>query len=1405
MGPADEQPHSSDDESTKDSTIPEAAGLEWHLNEAIRKNHRDELEELLDHRDDILDIPLQHKLSEYRDTKTLKIPPLSLAAILGQTSIVELLLEHNANVSAETPNLGGTALHLAARCSSKELVELLLNKGADVGQKDDDGHLPFHLASLYGRKKTLQILLERGSKEHVNEPIKKLNAPLHLASRNGHCDTAEWLLDSGAVIDQSGQDGVTPLHLACSYGRSKVVEMLIRRGANIHKRDDTLCSPIHYACEFGHEKVCRILHKNGASVSDIDANHDTCLHMAVKYVTKFSEAYKCLLRDLVEAGVNINQPNINRDTPLMCACTKKKFKTVELLLDLGADINWGGSDGVTALMETCSKSDDSKVAQILLDRGADATIISNAGSCAMGQACKYNRIEIVRTFIRKKVPITFCDKAKPGRTPLLIAVQNSSMDVALEILGTPVYFPPNPAREKAFTERSVSKASVEEIEDGLLKNFKKIDDPEHEQLPIILHWAIANDAPKLAERCISRNPHLLRWKRDGATWYHVAAQYGQHSLIQRLQSAVEKSRTSDEEISLHEIDILAIAKGNITALHVAAADGNVNTTKYLLGMIPKQSLKVAAILYQNSQGESPLTLSINRRRRDLENLFWDEIRKLGTTDKDYMRSSPGEASRILELLAKYEAPGRETVLEELLKLWFVDEKPEVQQDFTTLHWAVHRSQAVLVWWLLSKGGYSSGYALESARKLVPGPYENTDVRSHIRELLIHPPPFLAQVANPNDDEIASKPKLMDESNPALNIQGNIMDIYTAGEMVSIPYTKASIRDIIYNKGPEALMRNSRENWDQRDLDDLKRKLEPPVYDQDKEISSLCSSKNETPHYSSQQDAADCEERLDGVTRVFKLRWIHLPFNELHLMGDLVCRLSYDSKRLEIDHNALMKQFNRSWTELAAGGKRSYMKPQCTRKEIDHNNRLSDDLSRSRPEGERITCMALYMPYLSLGSYNSKTRTDENVEHGEGINSRNSRRVKHKPMTIDQYYYPTIADTDKRDNDQVLSKFLKQEEQDEKTVLMVNQLWIWIIDEKTIITATTEDSNEEYASYLLKNTLDNILYGESRSQFERATSVQSVVELVLEVATGSFTEKFIPIPHPTQQIEKKGPIEIYRESIRNVADHETQLFQDFLEGLRNEAKAQGELRPDSSWLTSRAEKKARNRYHIISSETELLEKIRDMRDELHILRSLAEDQDDVWKQAISHDHQRARLPYQNSCTPSDVKEDIDEMLLEAEKTTDYINSLLDLRQAEYSRVQANDSARQSNIIFIFTIITIIFLPLSFLSSLFALDVSNFPHDPDSGMLKYQGWWIFPIMFGVTLAVSGPVILIAWNVNDISEWLRLWNQRGLKEKSAPPPEAKHDILAQLTQARNLGGQLKRRWRERHKDALPRHERH
>jgi len=50
---------------------------------------------------------------------------------------------------------------------------------------------------------------------------------------------------------------------------------------------------------------------------------------------------------------------------------------------------------------------------------------------------------------------------------------------------------------------------------------------------------------------------------------------------------------------------------------------------------------------------------------------------------------------------------------------------------------------------------------------------------------------------------------------------------------------------------------------------------------------------------------------------------------------------------------------------------------------------------------------------------------------------------HVRRTLDQFFYSTLDDTDFRDQDQVVYRFT---EKSEPVILMIDQLWLWIIDE-----------------------------------------------------------------------------------------------------------------------------------------------------------------------------------------------------------------------------------------------------------------------------------------------------------------------------------------------------------------------
>ena len=96
--------------------------------------------------------------------------------------------------------------------------------------------------------------------------------------------------------------------------------------------------------------------------------------------------------------------------------------------------------------------------------------------------------------------------------------------------------------------------------------------------------------------------------------------------------------------------------------------------------------------------------------------------------------------------------------------------------------------------------------------------------------------------------------------------------------------------------------------------------------------------------------------------------------------------------------------------------------------------------------------------------------------------------------------------------------------------------------------------------------------------------------------------------------------------------------------------------------------------------------------------------------------------------------------------DDLNHLLDLQQkqatvweARSTREGARATSRQGNVMVIFTMVTIIFLPLSFMASFFALDIKEFPAD-ENGQTNWPLRRVCAYLFGVSFA--GSFLSLRW---------------------------------------------------------------
>ncbi|PWY83629.1 hypothetical protein BO70DRAFT_396055 [Aspergillus heteromorphus CBS 117.55] len=309
--------------------------------------------------------------------------------------------------------------------------------------------------------------------------------------------------------------------------------------------------------------------------------------------------------------------------------------------------------------------------------------------------------------------------------------------------------------------------------------------------------------------------------------------------------------------------------------------------------------------------------------------------------------------------------------------------------------------------------------------------------------------------------------------------------------------------------------------------------------------------------------------------------------------------------------------------------------------------------------------------------------------------------------------------------------------------------------------------------VLQEILGELVDGRMKGQ-ARPKSVDLMLELVVKTTTGFLPDNKVQ----TSQTKTRSALEIFQESIRNVANQEATLFKQFEQYLTGTAETTEEKGGDPSFPSlegdhrstysqpanktpgqSQESDQSKTPFHDITREIKLLREVKDIRDELYILKSLVEDQSEVWKQAFKGGAANDQ--------PNYLKVEIVEMAKEAADVQRAIDVLLDLKQkqaniseAKEAGEQTKHSSKQNDTIMVFTIVTIIFTPMSFLTSVFALNVTDFPHQ--SGTVTYQGWWIFPIIFGVSFAVSAIFISFAFNASWVMEAFRQWKIFKEKEK-------------------------------------------
>jgi ankyrin repeat protein len=377
------------------------------------------------------------------------VTPLKLAAINGDAKLLETLLDAGGDVHALGKD-GETLLMTVARGGHVEAARLLLERGAEVDARELwHGQTALMWAAAQGHPAMLRELITHGAdvnarsneeqweRQRTSEPRDKWLppgglTPLLFAARENCLGCVPVLVEAGADVNATTPDGISAVVIALINGHFDVAGALLEAGTDPNLADYTGRTALYAAIDFN------TMVKSNRPAPKVLENRLTGLDVARIALERGADVNARLAR-LPPYRAKLDRGNDGMlgagTTAFLRAAKAGDLPAMKLLLAHGADPLLGPTrSGITPLMAAAglgtaeedttgrqkTQAQAIEAIQLLLDLGIDVNAQANDGQTAVHGAAMQGYDDVIRFLATKGAKLDTPDK--DGFTPLDVAL-----------------------------------------------------------------------------------------------------------------------------------------------------------------------------------------------------------------------------------------------------------------------------------------------------------------------------------------------------------------------------------------------------------------------------------------------------------------------------------------------------------------------------------------------------------------------------------------------------------------------------------------------------------------------------------------------------------------------------------------------------------------------------------------------------------------------------------------------------------------------------------------------------------------------------------------------------------------------------------------------------------------------